>query len=148
MPTLLPVACLTEHNHEHSPLQPCQSFFEPWTFLKHYEHSLLPSLWSCTTSVNVLCTTSRSRMCYAPNSYLKMYNAPNLDLEICHASYPHLHYAPNPDLGNVSCTKSRSRNVSCIRSIMCYAPNSDLKMCHAMKLTDPSLLARATISYK
>jgi hypothetical protein len=111
---------------------------------------------SCLRSKSAFCTKSRSRnvscirsrMCYATNSYFKMYNAPNLDLEICHASNPNLHYAPNPDLENVSCTKSRSRNVSCIRSIMCYAPNSDLKMCHATKLTDPSLLVHANISYK
>jgi hypothetical protein len=71
-------------------------------------------------------------MCYAPysNSDPKMYYAPNLDLEICHAFDLEMRYT-HPDLGNVSCTKSRSKNVSYIRSRMCYAKNLDLKMCHA-----------------
>ena len=50
-------------------------------------------------------------MCYAPYSNLdpKAYYAPNPDLEICHASDLEMRYALNPDLGNVSCTKSKSR---------------------------------------
>ena len=31
---------------------------------------------------------------------------------------------------------------------MCYAPNLDPKMYYAMKLTDPNLLERTTISHK
>jgi hypothetical protein len=87
-------------------------------------------------------------MCYAPYSNLdpkigyapysnsdpKMYCAPNPDLEICHAFDLDMRYTPILDLGNVSCTKSGSRNVSCIRSKMCYAPNLDFKMCHAPNL--------------
>jgi hypothetical protein len=51
------------------------------------------------------------KMCYAPysNSDPKMYYAPNPKLEICHAFDLEMRYAPNPDLGNMLCTKSRSR---------------------------------------
>ena len=64
LPTLLHVACLIGRNNERSQLQTRQSSFKPWTFLMYCEHSLLPSLRSCTISrsKNILRTIFRYKV--------------------------------------------------------------------------------------